>query len=86
MHAYVKELDLNSEEPAETHAPKYTHTLRNTHTKEELTHTHTHSETHTHTHKHTHVCTYSKRLLADNQISTISRLLKIICLFCKRAL
>jgi len=58
MHAYVKEPNLHSEEPAETHAQKCTHTLE-THTQknsQEITHTQTHSETHTHT--QTYTCLY----------------------------
>jgi len=49
----------------------HTHILRNTHSKElsethAHTHTRTHTQNHTHTHKHKHICTYPKRLFADN--------------------
>ena len=58
-----------------THVHMHTHT----HTR---TYTHTHPHTHTHTHTHTHVYgTYIP--IYTYGVATISRLLKIISLFCK---
>ena len=87
---------------ARTHTHTRTHTLTHTHTHlNAQTHTHTHAHAHTHAHTHTpahthtrihirihlytytHTYKYAYRLYG---VATISRLLKMICLFCKRAL
>jgi len=54
-------------------------------------HTHTHTRTHTHTHTHTHTRTHSSKQACSRntgvwdryRVTTISRLLKIISLFCR---
>jgi len=72
---------------AHTHIPTHIRT-------HSLTHAHAYSHTHTHTRTHTHTCTYAhiqkKHKNTHNWreygVATISRLLKTIGLFCKRAL
>ena len=62
--------------------------------KEKLFHTfmrtnaHTHTQTHTCTHTRTHTCPHAHlpHFPSDYGVATMSRLLKIISLFCKRAL
>jgi len=58
-----------------THTPAHTHTL-----------THIHIHMYTHTHTHTHTVQFSRKCKSRHAVATISRLLKMIGLFCKRAL
>ena len=59
----------------DSHATYQKHTYKNTHT-----HAHISIRTHTHAHKHTHI------FIHIYGVASMRRLLKIIGLFCKRAL
>ena len=76
-----------------THSHTYTHSTIvriayvHTHTFSfSLTHTHSHTHSHTHTHTTIVWTAYMHPLTICYGVATMSRLLKIIGLFCKRAL